>query len=136
MRVPCLVHDGLSVWDTLAIAEHLNELHAEAAMLPAERVTRARCRSIAGEIHYGFSALGSALPMNLRARKSRFAIWSGARADIDAILEIWRGCLSTWHGSFLFGDRVTIADLMYAPGVTRFETYGVTMDDECAAYAS
>ena len=79
IRVPCLVHDGLSVWDTLAIAEYLNELRPEAAMLPAERVARARCRSIAGEIHSGFSALRSALPMNLRAQKKNFAVWSGAK---------------------------------------------------------
>ena len=136
MRVPCLIHDGLSVWDTLAIAEYLNELRPEAAMLPGERVARARCRSISGEIHSGFSALRSALPMNLRAHKTNFAVWSGARADIDAVIEIWRGCLSTWQGPFLFGDRVTIADAMYAPVVTRFRTYGVTLDDSCAAYAA
>lgn len=136
MHVPRLVHDGLSVWDTLAIAEYLNELCPEAGMLPAERVARARCRSIAGEIHSGFSALRSALPMNLRARKSNFAVWSGARADIEAVMQIWRGCLSTWHGPFLFGDKPTIADAMYAPVVTRFQTYGVAMDPACAAYAA
>ena len=135
MRVPCLVHDGLSVWDTLAIAEYLNELRPEAGMLPAERVARARCRSIAGEIHSGFSALRSALPMNLRARKTNFAVWSGARADIESVMEIWRGCLSEWHGPFLFGDRLTIADAMYAPVVTRFQTYDVKMDPLSAAYA-
>ena len=136
MRVPCLIHDGLSVWDTLAIAEYLNELRPEAAMLPDERVARARCRSISGEIHSGFSALRSALPMNLRAHKKSFAVWSGARADIDAIMEIWRGCLSTWRGPFLFGETVTIADAMYAPVVTRFQTYGVTLDTQCADYAA
>ena len=134
MRVPCLVHDGLSVWDTLAIAEYLNELRPEAAMLPAERVARARCRSIAGEMHSGFSALRSALPMNLRARKKNFAVWSAARADIESITEIWRGCLDTWGGPFLFGDKVTIADAMYAPVATRFQTYDVALDGPCAAY--
>lgn len=136
MRVPCLVHDGISVWDTLAIAEYLNELRPEAGMLPAERVARARCRSIAGEIHSGFSALRSALPMNLRARRANFAVWSGARADIETVLEIWRGCLSTWQGPFLFGASMTIADAMYAPVVTRFITYGVKMDPLCAEYAA
>ncbi len=136
MRVPCLVHDGLSVWDTLAIAEYLNELRPEAMMLPAERVARARCRSISGEIHSGFSALRSALPMNLRARKTNFAIWSGARADITTVMEIWRDCLTTWGGPFLFGESVTIADTMYAPVVTRFQTYGVAMDSQSAAYAA
>ena len=135
MRVPCLVHDGLSVWDTLAIAEYLNELRPEAAMLPGGRGARARCRSSSGEIHSGFSALRAALPMNLRAHKKNFAVWSAARADIDAVIEIWRGCLSTWGGPFLFGDRVTIADAMYAPVVTRFRTYDVALDAACSAYA-
>jgi len=135
MRVPCLVHDGLSVWDTLAIAEYLNELRPEAGMLPAERVARARCRSIAGEMHSGFSALRSALPMNLRAYKKNFAVWSGARADIEAVKAIWSDCLATWHGPFLFGDTATIADAMYAPVVTRFRTYDVKLDSVCAAYA-
>jgi glutathione S-transferase len=134
--VPCLVHDGLSVWDTLAIAEYLNELRPEAHMLPAERVARARCRSISGEMHSGFSALRSALPMNLRARKKNFAVWSAARADIDAVIEIWRGCLATWGGPFLFGDSITIADAMYAPVVTRFQTYDVRLDAACAAYST
>ncbi len=134
-RVPCLIHDGLSVWDTLAIAEYLNEIRPEAHMLPAERVARALCRSISGEMHSGFSALRSALPMNLRARKKNFAVWSAARADIDAILHIWRGCLSTYGGPFLFGERVTIADSMYAPVVTRFRTYDVALDKACSAYA-
>ena len=135
MRVPCLVHDDISVWDTLAIAEYLNEICPEARMLPAERRARARCRSISGEIHSGFSALRSALPMNLRARKENFAVWSGARADIESVMEIWRGCLATWKGPYLFGDEVTIADAMYAPVVTRFQTYGVALDAPCAAYA-
>jgi glutathione S-transferase len=134
-RVPCLIHDGLSVWDTLAIAEYLNELRPEAQMLPGERVARALCRSISGEMHSGFSALRSALPMNLRARKKNFAVWSAARADIEFIVEIWRGCLSTYGGPFLFGNTVTIADAMYAPVVTRFLTYDVKLDRACSAYA-
>ena len=135
-RVPCLLHDGLSVWDTLAIAEYLNEIRPQAQMLPAERVARALCRSISGEMHSGFSALRSALPMNLRARKKNFAVWSAARADIDAVVEIWRGCLASYQGPFLFGENPTIADAMYAPVVTRFQTYDVALDRPCAAYAA
>src|SRR5579871_6468142 len=63
--VPCLVHDGMRIWDTLAIAEYLNEIKPEAGLLPASRAARARCRSICGEMHSGFANLRSALPMNL-----------------------------------------------------------------------
>src|SRR6267378_330752 len=63
--VPCLTHDGVRVWDTLAIAEYLNEIKPRAGLLPIDRAARAHCRAIAGEMHSGFSNLRSALPMNL-----------------------------------------------------------------------
>ena len=62
--VPCLEHDGIRIWDTLAIAEYLSELKPKAKLIPADRSERARCRSISGEMHSGFSNLRSALPMN------------------------------------------------------------------------
>ena len=65
--VPRLTHDGLRVWDTLAIVEYLHELNPEAGLLPSDRVQRAHCRSICGEMHSGFSNLRSALPMNIKA---------------------------------------------------------------------
>lgn len=132
--LPYLVHDGVSVWDTLAIAEYLNEISPAAAMLPAERTARARCRSISGEMHAGFDALRSSLPMNLRARRPGFPVWSGVQSDIDRIGLIWRECLAGWGGPFLFGNHPTIADAMYAPVATRFVTYDVTLDSPCAAY--
>jgi glutathione S-transferase len=132
--VPCLIHDGASVWDTLAIAEYLNELRPEAHMLPRDRVARARCRSISGEMHSGFTALRSAMPMNLRSRRPGFPVWSAARADIERIFAIWRECLTTWHGPWLFGEQRSVADAMYAPVVTRLLTYDVKVDDLWGAY--
>ncbi len=132
--VPCLIHGEVSVWDTLAIAEYLNELFPEAGMLPKEKGARARCRSISGEMHSGFAALRSSLPMNLRFHKPGFTVWSSAQADIDRITAIWRECLTTWKGPFLFGKKPTIADAMYAPVVTRFLSYDVAVDDLSQAY--
>ena len=132
--VPTLIHDGVTIWDTLAIAEYLNELKPEAQMLPADRQARARCRAISGEMHSGFAALRSSLPMNLHAHRPGFAIWSAARADIDRILSIWDDCLTTWKGPFLFGERLSVADAMYAPVVTRFLTYDVALADRAASY--
>lgn len=134
--VPCLIHGEVSVWDTLAIAEYLNELYPEAGMLPKEKVARARCRSIAGEMHSGFSALRSSLPMNLRFHKPGFTVWSSAQADIDRITAIWRECLTTWKGPFLFGKKPTIADAMYAPVVTRFLSYDVVVDELSQGFCS
>lgn len=131
--VPCLTHEGLRVWDTLAIAEYLNEIHPEAGLLPAGRAPRAHCRSICGEMHSGFSALRSALPMNLKAYFPRFKVWSRAQADIDRIIQIWRECFAAYGGPYLFGKR-SMADAMYAPVVTRLLTYDVPLDHGCASY--
>jgi glutathione S-transferase len=55
--VPCLTHNGITVWDTLAIGEYLNEVAPQAGLLPTDPALRARCRSICGEMHSGFTAL-------------------------------------------------------------------------------
>lgn len=134
IRVPCLVHDDISVWDTLAIAEYLNEIRPKAGLLPKDRAARARCRSISGEMHSGFAALRASLPMNLRARRPGFRVWSAPRADIDFLTTIWRECLAEYGGPWLFGAAPTMADAMYAPVATRFVTYDVTLDPVAAAY--
>jgi len=131
--VPCLTHQGIRIWDTLAIAEYLNEVRPKAGLLPPDRVARARCRSICGEMHSGFSNLRSALPMNLKAHRPDFKIWAGAQFDIDRITTIWRECFGAYHGPYLFG-KLTMADAMYAPVVTRFLTYDVKLDADCAGY--
>ena len=131
--VPCLRHEGVKVWDTLAIAEYLNEIKPKAHLLPADRAARAHCRAICGEMHGGFSNLRSALPMNLKARFPGFKVWAGARADIDRVLTIWRDCFSIYKGPYLFG-ALSMADAMYAPVCTRFLTYDVKLDAASAAY--
>lgn len=136
IRIPCLVHDGITVWDTLAIAEYLHEVFPRAGLYPSDRTARARCRSISGEMHSGFSALRSSLPMNLRAHRPGFKLWSAARADIDRITEIWRECLATWGGPWLFGRKPTVADAMYAPVATRFRSYDVALDSASNGYSA
>ena len=121
-------------WDTLAIAEYLNEVKPESGLLPADRAARARCRSISGEMHHGFSNLRSALPMNLKGHYPGFKVWSGAQADIDRIVTIWRECFAGYQGPYLFGKHPCMADAMYAPVVTRFLTYHVRLDADCADY--
>ena len=133
--VPCLTHDGVKVWDTLAIGEFLNEILPDAGLMPASRPARARCRSISGEMHSGFSNLRSALPMNIKAHHPGFKVWAGAQADIERVISIWRECLAAEKGPFLFGTRPCLADAMFAPVVTRFLTYDVKLDSDCAAYA-
>jgi glutathione S-transferase len=134
IRVPALEHEGVSVWDTLAIGEYLNEIRPEAGLLPADRAARAHCRAICGEMHSGFSALRSSLPMNIKGRFPHFRLWSRARSDVDRIVAIWTECLQTYGGPYLFGSRPCIADAMFAPVVTRFLTYDVALESRCAGY--
>ncbi len=131
--VPCLTHDGVKVWDTLAIAEYLAEAKPAAGLLPSDRVARAHCRSICGEMHSGFYNLRSALPMNLKAHHPGFKVWAGAQADIERVLAIWRESLAASRGPYLFG-KLSMADAMYAPVCTRFLTYDVKLDAQSAGY--
>jgi len=134
--VPCLTHNGIKVWDTLAIGEYLSEIMPAAGLLPKTLAARARCRSISGEMHSGFSNLRSALPMNLKAHHPGFKVWAGAQADIERIVSIWRECLATDKGPFLFGASPCMADAMFAPVVSRFLSYDVKLDSDCAAYCA
>ena len=132
--VPTLTHGGVTIWDTLAIGEYLNERFAKAGLLPSDPGARAHCRSICGEMHSGFAALRSALPVNLKSSKPDFVVWSAAQADIDRILKIWQECFARWKGPYLFGKKLTIADAMYAPVCTRFRTYCVKLAPEADDY--
>jgi glutathione S-transferase len=135
MLVPALEHNGIKVWDTLAIGEYLNEIKPKVALLPADARARAHCRAICGEMHSGFASLRGSLPMNIKAHFPGFKLWSRAQADVDRVKEIWTECLATYKGPYLFGKTLTLADAMYAPVVTRFMSYDVPLDKACAAYA-
>ncbi len=133
--VPCLKQGGVKTWGSLGIAEYLNEQFPDAGLWPKDAAARALCRSISGEMHSGFSNLRSALPMNIQAHYPNFKIWAGAQADIERVLTIWTEMLEKYKGPYLFGKSLTVADAMYAPVCSRFTTYGVDMDADCAAYA-
>ncbi|MEQ9688121.1 MAG: glutathione S-transferase family protein [Bauldia litoralis] len=140
-KVPLLVHhrDGeeIKVWDSIAIGEYLAETFPEARLWPADPVARAFARSISAEMHNGFRALREHLPMALLERTPKTTDDPEARADIARVAEIWRQARDNWGrkdgGPWLFG-HYTVADGMYAPIVTRFRTYGVTLDPICEAY--
>jgi glutathione S-transferase len=132
--VPCLTYDGVKIWDTLAIGEFLNEIAPKAGLLPKDRARRAHCRSVCGEMHSGFVSLRQALPMNIKGHFPGFKVWSKAEADIERIKTIWNECLARHRGPFLFGTP-TIADAMYAPVVSRFRTYDISLSGPARDYA-
>jgi glutathione S-transferase len=134
-RVPALVDGKIAVWDTIAIAEYLNEKAPAAGLWPDDVAARAVARSVSAEMHAGFGALRNHLPMNIRRPPADRPRPAAVDADIARITEIWRDARQA-HGKggpFLFG-RFTIADAFYAPVVTRFITYNVPLGDVEGAY--
>lgn len=121
--VPYLEHRGTEVWESLAIAEYCAELFPP--LWPEERGARAHARAISAEMHAGFLALRSAMPMHLDRRHPGRGATSGALADIARIEALWQGTRKRFAsgGPYLFGASFTAADAMYAPVVTRFLTY-------------
>jgi glutathione S-transferase len=134
--VPCLIDDdGLAIWDSLAIAETLAERHPALAMWPAEPAARARARSVSAEMHAGFVALRAEMPLDIRATLPGREASPAALADVARIDALWRDCLATSGGPFLFG-AFGIADAMYAPVVMRFVTYAPPLSEVAAAYVA
>jgi glutathione S-transferase len=135
-RVPILRHGDVTVWDSLAICEYLADVFPEAKLWPADRVARARARSISAEMHSGFVALRSALPMNVRAVKAPRPLDADITKDIERVKAIWRDCRKEFGagGPFLFGSFGN-ADAMFGPVVSRFRTYGVALEGAEKAYA-
>ena len=134
-RVPILRHGKVAVWETLAILEYLAETFPEKNLWPKAKAARAVARSISNEMHAGFSALRNACPMNLRRPQRPVMMNDAIRADIARIEEIWRDCRKTYGkgGKFLFG-KFCNADAMFAPVVTRFETYAIPVAKDTRAY--
>ena len=137
-KVPCLVDGKLTVWDSLAICEYVNETHASGRLWPAERATRATARAVTAEMHSGFAALRTYLSMDIRARKpargAEAQRLAGVQADIERIVALWTAALDASGGPMLFGE-FCIADGFYAPVVTRFVTYGVALPPLLQAYS-
>jgi glutathione S-transferase len=134
-KVPVLKHGRRVIWDSLAIIEYLAEQRPAAGLWPADAEARAHARSIAAEMHAGFAALRSHMPMNLRKSLPGKGQGPGVADDIARIGAIWRDCRSRFGsgGRFLFG-AASAADAMYAPVAARFRTYGVTLDPAGLAY--
>jgi glutathione S-transferase len=132
-RVPVLIEDGIAVWDSLAIIEHLAEAHP--ALWPTEPAARAMARSVAAEMHSSFHALRNELPMNIRATGRRVTPSPAAAADIERIIAIWTLARSRFGAAepWLFG-AFSAADAMYTPVASRFRTYGIELPAPLVAY--
>jgi glutathione S-transferase len=132
-RVPALAIGETVIWDSLAICETLNERHPEAQLWPAEPATRAVARAYAAEMHSGFADLRDQLSMDFVRRLPLPPLRETTKAQIARILDAWERALGQSGEGFLFG-KFSVADCMYAPVVSRFTTYGVTVSPRVQAY--
>jgi glutathione S-transferase len=134
-RVPVLLHGELRVWDSIAICEYASEL-AGGAGWPEDRSLRAVARSVSAEMHSGFQALRGSWSMQATSRGIDVPPTPEVSADVSRIDAIWsdRRTRHGSHGPWLFGDRYTIADAMYAPVALRFTTYGARLSEAAGRY--
>jgi glutathione S-transferase len=134
-KVPCLHHGSRVVWESLSILEYLADVFPELKFWPEDRHARAMARSISAEMHSGFADLRNEWSMNLRRKKAAKTLTGPARDQARRIEDYWRRIRSS-HGQggpFLFG-HFTAADAMYAPVVTRFDTYGGDLSPDTRSY--
>lgn len=138
-RVPLLVDDGFAVWDSLAIAEYLADKFPARQLWPADRLQRARARSLCAEMHSGFADLRNIFGMNIEADLGDvgarlLAEQPAAARDLARIDAMWDEALAASGGPFLFGS-FGIADAFFAPVCSRVATFHLPLGERAAAYA-
>jgi glutathione S-transferase len=136
-RIPTLKDGDLVIWESLAICEYLAEKFPEAGLWPADPAARAVARAVSSEMHAGFAALRSNMPMNCRGNAPGKGRAPGVQEDVNRISAIWRDCRTRFGagGAYLFG-QFSIADAMFAPVVSRFVTYQVELDTDAKSYVN
>ncbi|MBT8137010.1 MAG: glutathione S-transferase family protein [Gammaproteobacteria bacterium] len=139
-QVPVLRHEGLVVWDTLAICEYLAERYPHARLWPEAQRLRTLARSACAEMHSGFAWLRQTLPMNVRARGRHVELDESVVADIQRISDLWEQCRDAAgpqarRGPWLFGE-LTIADCFYIPVASRFITYAIGLVGFASTYVA
>ena len=135
-----LAFDGdekLTIWDSLAIAEFVHEQHPDAGIWPADSHARAAARCLCAEMHSGYDALRSTMPVNVRCEYTSFKATPEAQADIDRIESLWLWARARWGGAgpYLFGEKFCAVDAFYTPVASRFRTYDVPLGAQSQAYA-
>jgi len=134
-KVPILIDGDMTIWESLAILDHLAERFPKAKLWPADPMARARARAISAEMHAGFGPLRRHCPMNMRRVSRKRELTAEVAADVRRIEDIWTDCRRRFGegGPFLFGT-FSAADAMYAPVVSRFASYAIGVGAACEAY--
>jgi glutathione S-transferase len=134
-KVPVLIDGSVTVWESLAVVEYLAECFPDKAIWPKDSAARAHARAISNEMHGGFMPLRQGCPMNLGAKFKTPELTEGLVANAARIEAIWAEARSQFGagGKYLYGT-FSAADAMYAPVVTRLDTYQIPVQPESRAY--
>jgi glutathione S-transferase len=134
-KVPILWDGDCVVWDSLAIIDFLADRVGRDRFWPKDETARGMARSMVAEMHSSYLALRRQLPMNVRKRIEDVEPDAEAKADIVRVLGLWAEARARFGraGPFLFGT-FSAADIIYAPVVSRFITYGVPVPGFAVAY--
>lgn len=132
-KVPVLVDGDLTVWESLAILDHVARQHPESRLWPENSAFRTKAMAMSSEMVSSFPALRSACPMNMRRERKPIEITPAIARDVDRVQWLWSDCLENSGGPFLFGT-FSIADAMYSPVVNRLDVYAFETRPEVTAY--
>jgi len=134
-KVPVLIDGDVTVWESLAIMEYLAERFPDKAIWPADRAARAHARCAASEMHAGFTGLRSTCPMNLTKRFAPKDRGEECAADVARLEQLWSEARTRFGsgGAFLYG-AFSAADAMFAPVVSRLDTYQIAVNADTRRY--
>ena len=133
-KVPVLVDGDLSVWDSLAICEYINETYLDGKGWPVDKSKRAVARSVVADMHSGLFGIRTEMPMNCRARR-HVELSDQAKKEVATLDALWSGLRAenAQNGDYLFG-KFSLADAFFAPVMFRFKTYGIALSAAASEY--
>ena len=134
LKVPVLLHNEITVWDSMAICEYISEAVLGGSGWPTNPKRKATARAVSAEMHSEFPVLKAEWPLNCKASYTLKP--SNKLADeIARIDAIWSCCRRRYgdNGNYLFG-RFSIADCMFAPVAACFEAYGAELSKDANTY--
>lgn len=132
-KVPVLEDGDVTVWESLAILDHVARKHPEAGLWPVDAIAHSRAMAMSCEMLSSFPHLRNDCPMNMRREPAKIAVSAGLAKDVARVETLWAQCLTSSGGPFLFGG-FTIADAMYAPVVNRLDVYDFDVSPTTRAY--
>lgn len=123
-KVPVLVDGDETIWESLAILDHLARKYPEAGLWPDDPADRSQAMAMSCEMISAFVPLRSDCPLNMRRPVARVPVSPALAKDVARINTLWSERLAASGGPFLFGD-FTLVDAMFAPVVSRFQVYAL-----------